>query len=202
MLDEALTYLAGRRPAKPQDVLAGLAKGLRESLLVRLTQRGILHADEGKILGIFPPDPGGSRPRARERRPTWPVRRAVGRTEPGTSGGGVDLTAACRRSGARRGVRVAAQQARPAPSREADRRGRFRGRGCAHGDRRGQRRRDDLDPRGDHRILGRLTLTFAFEELGVPLPPTPGPVTRSGRAAGVRGTSGRRAGRRTRGRTR
>ena len=54
MLDEALTYLAGRRPAKPQDVLAGLAKGLRESLLVRLTQRGILHADEGKILGIFP----------------------------------------------------------------------------------------------------------------------------------------------------
>ncbi|GAA1623303.1 GOLPH3/VPS74 family protein [Georgenia ruanii] len=54
VLDEALRRVAARRPAKPEAVLPGLAKQLRPTLLTRLTERGILRAAEGRVLGIFP----------------------------------------------------------------------------------------------------------------------------------------------------
>ena len=54
VLDEALRRLAARRPGKPQDVLPGLAKQLREALLARLVERGILRAEERRVLGVFP----------------------------------------------------------------------------------------------------------------------------------------------------
>lgn len=54
VLDEALRRIALMGPKKPESVLQTLAKGLRENLLDRLTVRGILRAEEGRILGIFP----------------------------------------------------------------------------------------------------------------------------------------------------
>ncbi|KAE8762779.1 GOLPH3/VPS74 family protein [Georgenia thermotolerans] len=54
VLDEALRRIAARRPSKPETVLPGLAKQLRPALLARLTERGILRAEEGRVLGIFP----------------------------------------------------------------------------------------------------------------------------------------------------
>jgi Golgi phosphoprotein 3 (GPP34) len=54
LLDLPLQRIADRRPAKPQDLLSGIAKGLRRQLLARLAERGILRAEEGRILGIFP----------------------------------------------------------------------------------------------------------------------------------------------------
>ncbi len=41
-------------PKKPENVLPALAKGLRQGLLGSLAGRGILRAQEGRVLGIFP----------------------------------------------------------------------------------------------------------------------------------------------------
>ncbi|MFD1504221.1 GPP34 family phosphoprotein [Georgenia yuyongxinii] len=54
VLDQSLGHLAARRPGRPQDVLGGLGRGLRATLLDRLVGRGILRAEEGRVLGIFP----------------------------------------------------------------------------------------------------------------------------------------------------
>ena len=54
VLDEALTRTAAAGPRKAQDLLPKIGKGLREELLARLTGRGILRAEEGRILWIIP----------------------------------------------------------------------------------------------------------------------------------------------------
>ena len=53
VLDEALRRLAAAGAKKPQDVLPKIGKGLRASLLARLVQRGIVRAEEGRVLGLF-----------------------------------------------------------------------------------------------------------------------------------------------------
>lgn len=55
ILDEALARAVGRgKPVAAQTMLDLLGKGLADGLRTRLVQRGILHAEEGRILGIFP----------------------------------------------------------------------------------------------------------------------------------------------------
>lgn len=54
VLDEALRRVAAAGPKKPESVLNALGKGLREELYGRLVARGILRAEEGRVLGIFP----------------------------------------------------------------------------------------------------------------------------------------------------
>ena len=54
VLDEALRRISAMGPKKPEKVLPALTKGLREALLGSLVGRGILRAQEGRILGIFP----------------------------------------------------------------------------------------------------------------------------------------------------
>jgi hypothetical protein len=53
-LDEALRRIGAMGPKKPENMLPTLAKGLRQALLANLVERGILRAQEGRILGIFP----------------------------------------------------------------------------------------------------------------------------------------------------
>ncbi|MEV8375607.1 GPP34 family phosphoprotein [Kribbella sp. NPDC056861] len=54
LLDERLAFLAGKPGSKPKDLMAKLSKKLRDQLLVRLAERGVLEADKGKVLGLFP----------------------------------------------------------------------------------------------------------------------------------------------------
>ena len=54
VLDRALAQITAAGPKKPESVLPTLAKGLRAGLLSRLTGQGILRAQEGRVLGIFP----------------------------------------------------------------------------------------------------------------------------------------------------
>lgn len=54
ILDERLAYVAGKPGKKPKDQLGKLSKHLRDQLLARLAERGILQADQGKVLGLFP----------------------------------------------------------------------------------------------------------------------------------------------------
>ncbi len=54
LLDDALRRIAAARPVKPEYLLSRLGKGVRSELLARLAQRGVLRAEEGRILGIFP----------------------------------------------------------------------------------------------------------------------------------------------------
>ena len=54
VLDEALRRIGAMGPKKPENVLPALAKGLRQALLGSLAGRGILRAQEGRVLGIFP----------------------------------------------------------------------------------------------------------------------------------------------------
>jgi hypothetical protein len=54
VLDERLAFLAGKQGSRPKDVMAKLSKKLRDQLLVRLAERGVLEADKGKVLGLFP----------------------------------------------------------------------------------------------------------------------------------------------------
>jgi len=53
-LDEALRRVGALGPMKPYRALPKLAKGLREDLLGRMVERGILRPQEGRVLGIFP----------------------------------------------------------------------------------------------------------------------------------------------------
>ncbi|WP_350273957.1 GPP34 family phosphoprotein [Kribbella sp. HUAS MG21] len=54
ILDERLAYVVGKPGKKPKDQLGKLSKHLRDQLLARLAERGILQADQGKVLGLFP----------------------------------------------------------------------------------------------------------------------------------------------------
>ena len=54
VLDETLSRIESRSPQKPASALPHLTKGLRESLYNRLVERGIVRAEQGKVLGIFP----------------------------------------------------------------------------------------------------------------------------------------------------
>lgn len=55
VLDEALARVVDRqRTSTPQDWVPRLARNVRGALWERLVERGILRAEEGRILGIFP----------------------------------------------------------------------------------------------------------------------------------------------------
>lgn len=54
ILDAGLAALVDREGKRPQDVLRKVHKGLRDSLYARLAARGVLRAEQGKILGLFP----------------------------------------------------------------------------------------------------------------------------------------------------
>lgn len=54
LLDEALAIIGQKEGKKPQSVLARLGKRARVGLYERLVQGGVLRAEEGRILGIFP----------------------------------------------------------------------------------------------------------------------------------------------------
>jgi hypothetical protein len=54
VLDERLAVLAQKAGAKPKDLMGKLSKRLRDQLLQRLTECGVLEADKGKVLGLFP----------------------------------------------------------------------------------------------------------------------------------------------------
>ena len=53
-LDEALAAVGQKEGKKPQSVVASLGKGVRGRLYARLAEDGVLRAEEGRILGIFP----------------------------------------------------------------------------------------------------------------------------------------------------
>jgi hypothetical protein len=54
LLDEALATVGQNRGKKPQNVVTALGKRVRVRLYDRLAGRGLLRAQSGKILGIFP----------------------------------------------------------------------------------------------------------------------------------------------------
>lgn len=54
LLDGRLAVLVQKAGSKPANVMGKLSKKLREEVLARLAQRGILRADEDKVLGLFP----------------------------------------------------------------------------------------------------------------------------------------------------
>lgn len=54
LLDEALATLGHSRPKKPQDLLGKLGKDIRPRLYERLATAGVVRAEQGKVLGIFP----------------------------------------------------------------------------------------------------------------------------------------------------
>lgn len=54
LLDEALARVPTEHPAAAQALLTVLGKGLADALRHRLAERGILHAEEGRVFGIFP----------------------------------------------------------------------------------------------------------------------------------------------------
>lgn len=54
VLDEVLGRVDERGPKKPASMVPHLTKGLREALYERLATRGVVHAEEGRVLGIFP----------------------------------------------------------------------------------------------------------------------------------------------------
>jgi Golgi phosphoprotein 3 (GPP34) len=54
VLDAALEILVARQGSKPSAVIKPLAKNLRGTLYRRLSQSGVLRADQNKVLGVFP----------------------------------------------------------------------------------------------------------------------------------------------------
>lgn len=54
VLDAALEILTQHQGKKPSAVISPLSKKLRDALYASLVEKGILRADQGKILGIFP----------------------------------------------------------------------------------------------------------------------------------------------------
>jgi hypothetical protein len=54
VLDDRLAILARKEGAKPANVIGKLSKHLRAALLDRLADKGILHAEKGRALGLFP----------------------------------------------------------------------------------------------------------------------------------------------------
>ena len=56
VLDEALATIGQREGKKPRSVVTRLGKGVRGQLYGRLAEGGLLRAEKGRILGIFPTD--------------------------------------------------------------------------------------------------------------------------------------------------
>jgi hypothetical protein len=54
VLDDALATVGDKEGKKPQSVVAALGKRTRLRLYERLAEAGLLHAEEGRILGMFP----------------------------------------------------------------------------------------------------------------------------------------------------
>lgn len=54
LLDEVLAMAGEKQGKKPQNVVTALGKGVRVRLYDRLAGRGLLRAESGKVLGIFP----------------------------------------------------------------------------------------------------------------------------------------------------
>jgi hypothetical protein len=54
LLEEALGIVSEREGKKPQAVVGRLGKRLRERLYERLAAQGVLRAESGRVLGIFP----------------------------------------------------------------------------------------------------------------------------------------------------
>ena len=54
LLDDALATVGHQEGKKPQSVVAALGKRSRVRLYERLAEAGLLHAEEGRILGMFP----------------------------------------------------------------------------------------------------------------------------------------------------
>ena len=54
VLDAALQILIARQGRKPSEVIGPLSKNLRRALYQRLADRGVVRAERGKILGVFP----------------------------------------------------------------------------------------------------------------------------------------------------
>ncbi len=56
VLDEALATIGEKEGKKPKSVVARLGKGVRATLYARLVEDGVLRAEKGRVLGIFPTD--------------------------------------------------------------------------------------------------------------------------------------------------
>ncbi|MEV6281611.1 GPP34 family phosphoprotein [Kribbella sp. NPDC051770] len=54
VLDERLAVLVDKAGKRPKDAMRKVSKNLREPLLRRLAERGILQAEDAKVLGLFP----------------------------------------------------------------------------------------------------------------------------------------------------
>ena len=54
LLDAALATAVAKEGKRPQDVVTALGKRQREALYARLVEAGILRAEQGKVLGVFP----------------------------------------------------------------------------------------------------------------------------------------------------
>ena len=54
ILDQALTMVTRKEGRKPQTVVTALGKGARVRLYERLAKSGVLRAEEGRVLGLFP----------------------------------------------------------------------------------------------------------------------------------------------------
>lgn len=54
VLDGRLAILAEKSGLKPKNLMGKLSKKLRDEVLARLAERGILTADKDKVLGLFP----------------------------------------------------------------------------------------------------------------------------------------------------
>ncbi|TCC46583.1 GPP34 family phosphoprotein [Kribbella capetownensis] len=54
VLDERLAFIAGKPGKRPKDQIGRLSKKLRDQLLGQLAARGVLEADQGRVLGLFP----------------------------------------------------------------------------------------------------------------------------------------------------
>jgi len=54
ILDERLAFVAAKPGKRPKDQIGKLSKRLRDQVLTKLANRGVLEADRGKMLGLFP----------------------------------------------------------------------------------------------------------------------------------------------------
>jgi hypothetical protein len=54
VLDAALEIIAAHQGKKPSTVIRSLSKNLRQSLYQRLANGGVVRAEQGRILGVFP----------------------------------------------------------------------------------------------------------------------------------------------------
>jgi hypothetical protein len=54
ILDERLAFVAAKPGKRPKDQIGKLSKRLRDQVLTKLANRGVLQADRGRMLGLFP----------------------------------------------------------------------------------------------------------------------------------------------------